>query len=187
MKDIDELKSKWQNIIPPQNPADDQQAQSTPSTTGKVPRSIKERLMSRFRRMNIAIAGGLLLLPSLGREFDTPAFFQALYVSYFVLAAMLNMIQRNSLRKADFATMTTIDAIEFITRFIRRRKRFRLTLIIFGTILLTGFFLIALRHDDPWLIVAMTAGAAIGLNIGLHINNRFNADLRLLRSYLGEE
>lgn len=186
MKDIDELKHKWQNITPPQKTADDEHVDNIPFT-GKAPRSIKDRIMSRMRRLNIAIAGGLLLLPSLGKEFDAPAAFLAFYTTYFILAAVLNMIQRDSLRKADFATMTTIDAIDFLTRFIRRRKQFRLTLIIYGTILLASFFYMALRHDDPWLIASMVIGAALGIIIGLRINNRFNADLRILRSYLGED
>ena len=186
MKDIDELKRKWQDITPPQKPAEYEKACNIPST-GKAPRSIKERLMSRLRRMYLAIVGGLMLLPSLGHEFDPPVAFQAFYIVYFLLGAVFNLIQISSLRKADFATMTTIDAIEFVTRFTRRRKQFRLTLIICGAILLTSFFLMALHLDDPWLLAGMAFGAASGLIIGLHINRRFNADLRLLRSYLGEE
>lgn len=198
MNNIDDLKQIWQKleVATPNSPLADTSnnspyknstASAKKYTDLEVPRSVKQRLISRLKRMMIVCIFGVLMLPSLCVNFNTPLWFNICWIAFFVLVASANFSLIRALHHADFATLTTVEAIKFVKNFIRRRQQLRIICCILGVALVLTLIVVIGAHDEPTLLYGCGAGAIIGLIIGLKINSHFNSDLKLLKKFLGED
>ena len=86
MNSIDELKRKWTDI---DINADASTPRLNPSE-GRIPRSIKQRLISRLWRMIVVVIVGLLITPNLCKLLETPAWFACVYAGFFIAAGLMN-------------------------------------------------------------------------------------------------
>lgn len=183
MNDLDNLKRKWQKI---DIPADSDILPPRQNGSHEVPRSIKERLLRRLYRLMAGIALGIAIAPQFISTFDSPLWFNICYIAYFLLAAVFNFILISKLRKTDFATTTTVDAIAFVKKFITLRNRFRMILICCAVPLISMLLFVLDHENDPMVLVSGIIGTALGTYIGLLTNRRFRKELDLLRDYLGD-
>ncbi len=182
MNSIDELKRKWTDI---DINADASTPRLNPSE-GRIPRSIKQRLISRLWRMIVVVIVGLLITPNLCKLLETPAWFACVYAGFSIAAGLMNYTLISKLNRFDFATSTAVDAIRFVTGFTRLRNIFRCVLMAAAAVIILCMIFVTKADSDPYLIIAIVCGAAIGVLIGLRINSRFKNDLALLKKWLGD-
>lgn len=182
MNSIDELKRKWTDI---DIKADATTPRLNPSA-GRIPRSIKQRLISRLWRMIAVVIAGLILTPYLCKLLEAPLWFACVYAGFFLTAGLMNYTLITKLNRFDFATATAVEAIRFVTGFTRLRNIFRCVLMTAAAVIIFCLIFVTNADSDPNLIIAIVCGAAIGLLIGLRINSRFKNDLALLKEWLGD-
>jgi|GEM_PF-3870027 len=191
--DIEDIKRKWRNIDNLKPTAADAQGPhnaTSPKKNGfqpEMPHSIKQRLIARLRRMLLLVAIGVITAPGMIHGMELPMWFGILWIVYFVFAAVFILLQTNFLKKTDFTAITTVEAIRAITTFVRRKQLIRLFMSVFAVALIALLVSFIIGENDPYIFAVIGAAAVAGLAIGLAINARMNADVRLMKKYLGED
>lgn len=183
MNDIDELKREWKEIDIPAPDAPIGNGQNSHA----VPRSIKDRLLRLQKRMLLISACGIICVPGCLNMLQTPTWLAICFCIYFLLAIVINIYQIKMLDKADMATLTTVEAIEFVERYAVTRSRCKALLICLAVPLLIGLLLVLDHESEPGMIYGFIAGAVTGGAIGFIINRKFKKNIALLRRYLGTE
>lgn len=173
---MEELRKKWRSLS-----IDAPASGGAPGGNRRLPLSEKQRVMARFRMLAIVGIAAMVFFMEVNNIFDIPAGVTIAYELFMALAIFINIFQLIQLRQADFAEMTTIEAISFIKRFSRRRSRFKILLIAIAIPLLCVFlWFIYLNHDSNFsegIIAGGVSGGIIGGIIGFLIDRRFRKDL----------
>jgi len=181
MNDFDDLKRKWKSIDIPNGNGN---ASDKAHIRGNTHLTIRERIVKRLKRMISVSMCGILTTPIFSRELNAPAWFITLFILYFVAAAAMNGYLIHTLKRFNFATATTIEAIDFVTGFARLRNRMRTTLICCAVPLLALMLWVIDHGNEPMLLLSAAIGGVIGGILGLLINRRFKQELHLMQRTL---
>lgn len=200
MNNIDDLKRTWQQInveAPEMHDSDRRKTDSRDSDdriksyrrllleSESVP-TVKQRLISRLKRPIFAAGACLASIAFLIRDFNIPLWFIIIYCAFVVTAIALTLYQIRLLRNTNFATMTTVEAISFVRRFIIIRQRCKSALLSVGIPIVVVLMWLLDSHKEPALLIGGIAGAVIGAALGFYMNHRFKKDLQLIEDTLGK-
>lgn len=200
MNNIDNLKRTWQQInveAPEMHDSDRRKTDSRDSDdriksyrrllleSESVP-TVKQRLISRLKRPIFAAGACLASIAFLIRDFNIPLWFIIIYCAFVVTAIALTLYQIRLLRNTNFATMTTVEAISFVRRFIIIRQRCKSALLSVGIPIVVVLMWLLDSHKEPALLIGGIAGAIIGAVLGFYMNHRFKKDLQLIEDTLGK-
>lgn len=173
LNDIEQLKRTWHqvNIRPPHI---------------EKAKSLKDRLISRLKRPLFAIAGCITALIPLVRDLHIPLWFTTFYCLFCALAGCFTLAQIKMLKKADFATLPTVDAISFMRRFTIMRQRMKIILISLAVPLIGMLMWFFNSHREPAMLLGALIGALVGGIIGWNMNHRFKRDMQSIEETLGD-
>lgn len=173
INDIEQLKRQWRQVS------------IRPPHIEKA-RSLKDKLIARLKRPFFAIAGCLTGLIPMVRDFHIPIWFIVFYCLFCALAGCFTFIQIRMLKKVDFASISTVEAIGFIQRFTFIRQRMKIILITLAVPLIGTLMWFFNSHREPAMLAGALTGALVGGIIGWNMNYRFKRDMKSIEEVLGD-
>lgn len=184
MSELDDLKARWRSISieapasGSDNPRDFRRLEKA--------RSVRQRLIRRYRMMVWVMAFGILNGVALFRIVDFSWLTMIYFFLYMLLAGGLNLMQMFRLGNTDVVNLPVIDAIEFIKNFTRLRNRVEIILIVVCIPLVLLLLLSLEGEGQQEMLSGGITGGIIGAIIGIVIDRRFRADLKALLAFLGD-
>lgn len=180
--DIEQLRNTWRRLsieAPAPGPR--------PGGNRRIPHSEKQRVIRRLRTLAIAGCICMVYFILMIRHYHVPIWLTVLYEFFIVMTVGVNIYMLRMLHRADFACMTTVDAISFMKHFIRLRARLKFMLICMAIPLVVLIIWALDDGTDSGIVIGAAAGAAIGAIVGISIDRRFRKDLKTMSDILGEE
>lgn len=182
---IEELRKKWRSLS-----IEAPSSGGTPGEQHRLPLSQKQRIMMRLKCLSVAGVVFMIYFLTIIDTLMLPLWLTIAYELFMAIAIGVNIYQMRLLGKADFAMMTTVEAISFVKDFTRLRSRCKLYMILIAIPLVIVLLWIIAREHDPALqegiVIGGISGGIIGGAIGFLIDRRFRKDLREMSRILGD-
>ena len=184
MSELEDLRKRWRSI-----------SIDAPHTGAGAPesyrriekaRNARQRMLRRYRMMLCIVVLGIANGIAIDFLIDMPVWLPIYFYLYMALAGVLNAMQLRKLTNTDVIALPTVEAIDFIKRFITMRNRTKIVMLSIGIPLIV-LLICTLEHEEgQQTMLAGIAGGVIGGVLGFLIDRRFRADLRAMREFLGD-
>ncbi len=158
-----------------------------PESPHHLPTSEKQRIMRRLFILAVAGFTFMIYLLAIMEHIPFPIWLVISYEVFMLLTITLNLYMFFKLRKTDFATIPTVNAISFIRYFVKLRNRCKIFLIILAVPLISMILWTFYDTGDHSCVIGGIIGGLIGAIIGFYIDRRFRYDLKTMETILGNE